>query len=109
MGLDSGADAQRWDRLGRAHLARSRRRRTVQPLHAHRVEEPTEPSDLGSKSIASRLDGNVVGVERGLRVDRLGRQDRLGLNLQIGRARVGGALWCLGDATARKRDGRGER
>lgn len=90
-------------------LARSWRRRTVEPPHPHRIEEPAETPDLGRQSVPPRLDGDVVGVERGLRIDRLGRQDRLRLNRQIGRARVEGALRCLGGATARKRDGHGER
>ena len=110
-GRDSGAEARRLDGFG-SHatlLARSWRRRTVQPPHPHRVEEPAEPPDLGRQSVASRLDGDVVGVKRGLRIDRLGRQDRLRLNRQIGRAGVEGALRCLGGATARKRDERGER
>lgn len=95
--------------MGKLDLTRSRRWRTVQPSHPHRVEEAAQPPDLGRQSVAARLDGDVVGVECGLRIDRLGRQDRLRLNLQIGRARVEGALRCLGGATARKRGGRGER
>ena len=98
--------------LQRNRLARSRRcggRRTVEPLHPHGVEEPAEPPDLSRQPIAPRFNGDVVGVERSLRIDRVGRQDGLRLNLQIGRARVEGAVRRLGGATARKRDGRGER
>lgn len=107
-GLNSGAEARRLDGCV-SHatlLARSRRRRTIQPSHPHGVKEPAQPPDLGRQSVAPRLDGDVVGVERGFRIDRPGRQDRLRLNYQIRTRREGGC--SPGGATARKRDGCGE-
>lgn len=88
------AEGSRSDRDGKSHvgLARSRRglrRRATQPLHSQLVEEPAQSPDLSPASLSVRFKGVVVLLPSDPAGQHVVGRDRLGLNPQVRRRRVG--------------------
>lgn len=87
---------------------RSRRRRTIKPLHSHRVEEPAKAGDLSPAGLPPSFNRVVVLLACDARGQNIIRGNRLSLDPQVCRRREGYALrLATGDSDAETRDHQG--